>query len=352
MGQTIGFCTATDGVRIAYATIGDGPPLVYATGWPGHLELEWRKPFARGFLEDLAAGFTLIRYDMRGSGLSDDAAADLSFDALAADLEAVVDHLRLDRFALLSLGDLAGPISIRYAGNSPERVSRLVLNSPFAHGADIASARKQTATVDFVQNYGFPTSEFADAPGVDAETLRDVRHLVEAAASHARQAEVLRILYDADVTHWLGRIVAPTLVLHARGDTFVPFEVGRDVAARIPGAEFVPFEGASNAPWAHRQVILQEVHRFLRPLLGQSPAMALHDADHEPLPDNLTVREIEVLRLLARGRSSREIADALVISARTVERHIANIYAKLNVRTRAQATAYALTRGLARFDSA
>src|SRR6266511_895382 len=127
--QQIRFCTTSDGVRIAYATVGSGPPLVYATGWPVHLEVEWQKPFVRRFLEDLARGVTLIRYDMRGSGLSDENVYDFSTESLMRDLEGVVEHLGLERFALLSLGDMAGPITMTYAARYPDRVTHLILNS-------------------------------------------------------------------------------------------------------------------------------------------------------------------------------------------------------------------------------
>ena len=348
MSQRINFCTAADGVRIAYATAGDGPPLVYVTGWPGHLELEWRKPFARRFLEDLGRSFALVRYDMRGSGLSDRVADAFSLDRLMLDLEAVVDHLRLRRFAMISLGDLAGPLAIMYVTSHPGAVSRLILNSPFARGSDLSPIEHQKAMIEFVAHYGFPTFEFIDAPGIEIQAQRDVRELAEQGAPPAVQAEILKTLYASDVSALLDAVSVPTLVLHARGDTFVPFDLGREVAGRITGAEFVPFEGTGNAPWAHRHVIIQEVRRFLGGLLYA-------DAD-EPraggFPDDLTAREAEILRLVASGLSSRDIAEALTLSVRTVERHITNIYRKAGVRTRAQATAYALRRGLAGRTSA
>ena len=104
MDQQISFCTTSDGVSIAYATLGDGPPLVYATGWPGHLAVEWETPFSRQLLEALAGGFTLIRYDMRGSGLSDRKVGEITLELMLKDLAAVVDDLKLEQFALLSLG--------------------------------------------------------------------------------------------------------------------------------------------------------------------------------------------------------------------------------------------------------
>jgi pimeloyl-ACP methyl ester carboxylesterase/DNA-binding CsgD family transcriptional regulator len=344
--QQIGFCTTSDGVRIAYATLGDGPPLVYATGWPQHLEVEWQKPVVRRFLEDLGRGFTLIRYDMRGSGLSDCSVSDFSLGSLLKDLEAVVDHLALERFPLLSLGDLGGPLGIMYATSHPERVSHLILNSPFARGCDIAPPEKQAAMIEYVARYGFPMAEFVDAPDGNLQALREIREIGDASAPRDVQAELTRMEYSVDVSELLGRVSTPTLILHALGDTYVPFALGRDVAARIPGAEFVPFEGVGNGPVAHRQVIVRELRRFLFATLHASIQAASEEFELGGRPDGLTAREVEVLKLVASGCSSREISEALVLSVRTVERHITNIYSKTGARTRAQATAYALARGV------
>ena len=163
--QEIRTCTAADGVRIGYATLGDGPPLVYVRGWPVHLELEWEKSFIREFLIELSRGFRLIRYDMRGGGLSDRKVTELTIRTLIRDLEAVADHLALERFALLSLGNLGGPLAVSYAVAHSDRVSRMILYSAFAKGADLAPAERQRTFIDCVANYGFPLFEFVDDPG-------------------------------------------------------------------------------------------------------------------------------------------------------------------------------------------
>jgi len=344
--QQINFCTTSDGVRIAYAKVGDGPPLVYATGWPQHLEVEWQKPVVRRFLEDLGRGFTLIRYDMRGSGLSDLDVCDFSLGALIKDLEAVVDHLALERFPLLSLGDLGGPLAMMYATSHPERVSHLILNSPCARGCDIAPPAARAAMIEYVARFGFPMAEFVDAPDGNLEALREIREIGDASAPRDVQAELTRIEYSVDVSELVGRLSTPTLVLHALGETYVPFVLGRDLAARIPGAEFIPFEGVGNGPVAHRHVIVREVRRFLFANLRASMQGTSKEFSPGERPDGLTSREMEVLRLVASGCSSRDIAQLLVLSVRTVERHITNIYSKTGARTRAQATAYALARGV------
>jgi pimeloyl-ACP methyl ester carboxylesterase/DNA-binding CsgD family transcriptional regulator len=337
--QDIRFCTTADGVRIAVATMGSGPPLVYVTGFPGHIELELETEFAARFLSELSFGHTLIRYDMRGSGLSDRFATDFSFRGFQLDLEAVVDYLDLESFALISLGDLAGPIAISYSASHSSRVTHLVLSSAYLRGNDLATKDRQAVLAEFVANFGWPIFDLVDTPEVDADTHRAVRQIQQEGATHEVQSIVLKTMYEADVTAAASAITAPTLVLHARDDPLVPFSAGRELAIRIPGARFVGYPSSSAAPWVNSKFLLGEMRAFLAPGLAGRP--------EAPRGDGLSSREMEVLALLARGRTSREIAEVLVLSPRTVERHISNIYAKADVHSRAEATAYALLAGLA-----
>jgi pimeloyl-ACP methyl ester carboxylesterase len=344
--QQIRFCTTSDGVRIAFATVGSGPPLVYATGWPVHLEVEWEKPLVRRFLEDLAQGVTLVRYDMRGSGLSDDNVSDFSPETLIRDLEGVMDHLGLDSFALLSLGDMAGPLTMMYAAEHPDRVTHLILNSSWLRGFELAPPERQEALIEYTANFGYPIFELLDTPGIDVQQQLDIRQINDVAASPRVQAEVLRATYAADVSELAALVCAPVLVLHARGDPLVPFHLGREVAVRLPNAEFVPYEGSSAVPWVISDLLVREIHRFL----GLSSRVQAPDearlAAGELLAERLTSREVEVLALVAAGLSSRDIGQELTLSVRTVERHISNVYSKLRINSRVQATAYALERGL------
>ena len=262
MDQQIAFCTASDGVRIAYAVVGSGPPLVYVCGWPEHLQLEWEKPFSRAFLEALAEGSTLIRYDMRGSGLSDADVSDFSLESLSRDLEAVVDALKLEQFALLSLGILGGPIAIRYAAQRPERVAHLILYGAFVRGEDLLPEERRTALIDYVSKFGFPHFDFIDHPGVGVEEQRDIRDMQQAAAPPAMQAALLRTLYSADVGPMLDRLTMPTLVLQGDADRMAPFAGGRDLAARLPCGKFVPYEGGG-PPWANSRILIPQAHEFL-----------------------------------------------------------------------------------------
>jgi pimeloyl-ACP methyl ester carboxylesterase/DNA-binding CsgD family transcriptional regulator len=336
--QIIRFCAAADGVRIAYATVGEGPPLVYVCGSLSHLEVEWRKPFIRAFLCELASGYTLVRYDMRGSGLSDRNVADISLPVIAGDLEAVIGALGLERFSLVSLGELAGPIAARYTAGHPDRVASLVLFSSFVRGADLASPRRQAAMTEWVSAYGFPVFDFTDEPRIDAEQHRAIYEIGRAAAQNEMYTALFQTMYSVDIAEVLPRIRVPTLVIHARDDKLVPFDCGREVASLIPGAQFAALAGASPAGWVHAVDLIPEIHRFL--------------AEHElqtggAWPSGLTGREVEVLRLVAVGRSNREIGEELSISANTVDRHVSNILTKIGASNRAEAASFAVRHKLA-----
>ncbi len=277
MDQHIRFCTAADGVRIAYATAGAGPPFVLATGWPVHLELEWQKPFARAFLEELAEGFALVRYDMRGSGLSDRDVSDFSLDSLLKDLDAVVAQLELGPFALVSMGMLAGPISMAWAASHPERVSRLVLYGGYVRGADITSPQRQHALIEYTRSFGFPQFQFTDPSSLDSDDrqhLRDAQDIEKAATSGRMQAALLETLFSVDVTDQLNGLSMPTLILHARRDPGIPFALGRELAAQLPHARFVPFESSTSVAWSDSELIIPEVRRFLGAEVRERPAPA------------------------------------------------------------------------------
>lgn len=278
--QQIRFCTTSDGVGIAYAVVGEGPPLVYACGWPQHLEREWENRYSRGFLDELASTFKLVRYDMRGSGLSDRNVEDLSLEALVRDPEAVMDHAGLETFALLSLGTLAGPIAIKYAAEHPERVSHLILLSAFLRGADVVPPERQQPLIDYAATFGFPIGDFTSDSELDRDEERFVKRTQQAAVEPRVQGAILRTMFAADVTEEAGRVSAPALVMHSLHDQLTPFELGRKVAARLPNARFVPFEARSPAVWHIQPIILPEIRRFLGVSEEEAKAPAEEQGTH------------------------------------------------------------------------
>jgi class 3 adenylate cyclase/pimeloyl-ACP methyl ester carboxylesterase len=250
--QEVRFVRASDGVRLAYATSGHGPPLVKTGNWLSHLEFDWESPVWNHFLHELSREHTLIRYDPRGTGLSDWDVSELSLDAWVGDLETVVDAVGLTRFPLLGYSQGCA-ISIAYAARHPERVSHLVLYGGFALGASKRSpqeAEKRRATTTLVRlEWGsnspalrqFFTMQFMpDSTKEQADSFNELQRRTTSPECAARYFEATG---KFDVTELLSKVTAPTLVMHSRGDLRVPLETGRQLAAGISGARFVPLNG-------------------------------------------------------------------------------------------------------------
>jgi pimeloyl-ACP methyl ester carboxylesterase/DNA-binding CsgD family transcriptional regulator len=357
----IRYATARDGTGIACWTLGRGAPLVYLAGGPwSHIEL-WQLQACRRWYARLAARRCLVRYDQRGTGLSERDVADYSLAAQVLDVEAVVERVGLDRFALFGAAD-AGPVALAYAARYPQRVSRLVLWCAWARGADAASPRLRAWRTLLRHDWELTTETCAQlALGWSAGEAG------RRAAAHLRQSatpEGMRAALDAsaafDATPFLERVEAPVLVLHRRDIPWLPVGIARDLAARLRDARLVVLEGEATAPYfGDTEAVAEAVDEFLgepeataeagraAPWAGGAAATPSPAArpGHGP-SGGLTAREVEVLRLLVAGKTNGEIAEELVLSVRTVERHAANIYRKLGARGRADATARALTRGL------
>ena len=254
--QEIRFCTASDGVRIAYALAGQGPPLVKAANWLNHLEYDWQSPIWSPLLHALAADHRLVRYDERGNGLSDWEVDDISFESFVRDLESVVDASGLERFALFGISQGCA-VSIAYAVRNPHRVSHLVLYGGFARGRRKRNSDawvQQADAFDTLMRAGWGrenpafrqmwTSLFI--PGGTAEQMQWYNDLQRITTSPENALRIRRASDDIDVTDLLSQVTAPTLVLHCRGDAGVPFDEGRRMAAGIPGARFVALEGSNH----------------------------------------------------------------------------------------------------------
>lgn len=275
MEQRIAFCGTKDGVTVAYATLGDGgPPVVYVAGFPAHLEAEWSRPSSRQFLTTLAEGLTLVRYDMRGCGLSDRDVTDVSLEALLRDLDAVVTAAKLEEFALLGLGMLAAPIAIAFAAANPARVTRMVLCSAFVDGSRLGDATRQRTLIDFTEKMGFPVLEYSERTDPEAALDRTGRDVVHLAATPELQASLLRTFFAVDVTSLLPRVTMPVTVLHGRDDRLVPFAEGRTLAARLPNAEFVPIEGNTGSALTEQDRTLPAIRRALAADVQTGPEAA------------------------------------------------------------------------------
>ena len=273
--QEIRFCRAPDGVRIAYATVGEGPVLVKAANWMSHLELDWNSPVWSHFLSELCRHHRLVRYDQRGSGLSDWKAEDISFDAFVSDLEAVVEAAGLDRFALLGLSQGCA-VSIAYAVRHPERVTHLVLLGGFARGwrgRSQKTVNEGEATQVLVRRgWGmdnpayrqFFTSLFI--PGGTPEQMQWFNELERVSASPENAARIFDAVGWIDITALLPKVKVPTLVLHSVKDCIAPHKEGVQLATSIPGARFVSLDGNNHVILEHEPAwprVASELRAFL-----------------------------------------------------------------------------------------
>lgn len=259
--QKIGFTTTPDGVRIAYATSGEGPPLVKAANWLNHLEFDWESPVWHHFMRELSRDRTLLRYDARGNGLSDWDVEDLSFEALVADLEAVVDAAGLERFPILGISQGCA-VSIAYAVRHPDRVTRLVLHGGYARGWRLRGGsemiRWREGLVQMIRNgWGKDVAGFRQLfasiyiPDATPEQTRWWTDLQRVTASPENAARLLESLGTIDILDLLPKVSVPTLVTHNRGDAVVPFTAGKALADRIHGSQFLPLESDNHLILAH-----------------------------------------------------------------------------------------------------
>jgi pimeloyl-ACP methyl ester carboxylesterase/DNA-binding CsgD family transcriptional regulator len=338
-GQHVRFCTSSDGVRLAYATVGSGPPLVKAPNWLSHLEYEWQGPIWRHWIEGLSRHHTYIRYDARGCGLSDRDPPEISFESWVRDLEAVVDAMKLERFSLLGISQ-GGAIAIAYALRHPERVSHLVLYGADARGR-LMRGRGQEGIDEAMLicklielGWGTPNRAFRQVfatqflPDGSPELIEAFDEL-QRESSYARDAlRIMQISMQVDVTRQARDITCPTLIMHATDDQLIPFEEGRVFASLIPGARFVPLKSRnhilleSESAWPR---FLEEIDAFL-------PGGSARGAFAE-----LTSRERELLEFLARGLDNHQIAAHLDLSEKTVRNMVSSVFDKLGVESRAQA---------------
>jgi pimeloyl-ACP methyl ester carboxylesterase/DNA-binding CsgD family transcriptional regulator len=342
--------TEKGGRRIAWARSGDGPPLLLCGWWMSHLELNWRDPRFRAFVEALGHHRTVIRYDAPGSGVSaGDTATTPTVDGEAAALAAVVEAFgapSVDLFAASS----GAPVGIAFAAAHPERVGRLVIYGGYASGPSIAAARDREALVDLVrEHWGLGSRVLADVfmPSADGSE-RDAFVAYQREVAGAEQAaRSLEAVYRFDVAERLEEVSPPTAVLHRREDRSIPFALGRELAAELPDASFVGLDGADHYPWfGDSRAVLRAALNALG-IDCAAPPEPDPNADRMPAEgQDLTRRESEVLTLVAGGLSDREIAERLVLSPHTVHRHVANIRTKLGLPTRAAAVAAAARRGL------
>lgn len=258
VAQQVQYCMTGDGVRIAYAVTGEGPPLVKAANWLNHLDLDWESPIWGSIIAGLSRAHSFVRYDERGNGMSQWDVDEISFDSFVSDLEAVVEATGLERFALMGISQGCA-VSIEYAVRHPERVSKLVLLGGYAAGwrvyGDEAERARREALMTLVRHgWGqdnpvyrqlFSQTFFPRATPEELDWFNDFQRRT---ASPENAVRLLEAFSHIDVRHRLPAVQAPTLVLHSQDDQRIPLAQGIELATKIPGASMVTLDSDSHIP--------------------------------------------------------------------------------------------------------
>jgi pimeloyl-ACP methyl ester carboxylesterase len=249
MQQRIGFCSTADGVRIAYATVGTGPALIFAQ-WASHLGVEWEEPSVRDFWETIGRHHLVIRYDRYGCGLSDRNRTDFSLDSEVRTVEAIVKELGLESLVLWGHGGQGATAAIPYALKYPDRVSHLILSNAqarwhfaLAPWGDVSLDAYRALVLSNSRMASLAMAERALGSSFDTSSRQWFFRLRQEAMTPEMAAQIFAFWWNTDVRDLLPKVGVPTLVVHYRNDRSIPFEAGRELAAGIPGARFVPLEG-------------------------------------------------------------------------------------------------------------
>lgn len=360
MHQQIRFCTSLDGVRIAYAVVGRGPPLVMSASWLTHLEHQWHSLAWKPWLDHLSRRYTLIRYDSRGCGLSDRDIHDFSFELWIRDFGAVIDAAGFPEVNLLGTCQ-GGPIAIEYAARHPERVARLALYGTYARG--LARRLESPKQIDKARilldmlrlGWGDENHAYLQVwgslfqPGGGIEHLRSWSKLQRHSTSAETAVQLFKTTFNVDVQASARRVKCPTLLISPERDALVPLEEGRRLASLIPRIRFMSLDTNNHMP-------LPEEPAWQR-LVGELDRFLLEEGRHEEPGATasrfvgLTDREREILDAVANGYDNSEIADRLQLSEKTVRNHLTRVFDKIGVRHRYEAIVVARDAGFGQDSS-
>ena len=329
MEQRLGETLTSDGAKVVYATAGHGAPLLFVGGWLSHLELSWALPAEREMWETLAQGRTLVRYDRPGCGLSDRSmTSEPSPEGELAAVAAVLAATGVERTDIVA-SSLGVPLMIDWAARHPETVDRLVLYGGWVRGSEIGTPEIQQHIVGLVAgHWGLGADVLTDIfmPDASAGTRAAASAYQREAASPSTAAALLRLCYRIDVTEALGRVRAPTLVVHREHDRAAPLEQARLMAEGISQARLAVLPGRSHLPYGgDTATLIRTIRTFLGIPVGR-----------EVDPPRLTRRQEEVAALVTEGLTNRQIGDRLGIDERSAEGHLERIRLRLGLRSRAQ----------------
>jgi pimeloyl-ACP methyl ester carboxylesterase/DNA-binding CsgD family transcriptional regulator len=327
-----------EGRRLAYATYGDGPPMVIGPRWVSHLEEEWSDANQRAFYAEVAKTHRVVRFDRIGCGVSSrELEPRPTVESESRQLEAVIDAV--GGSAVVFASSCCCLSASQLAVRRPDAVEKIVYFGGYASRNDIPEATRNSLIQFTRLSWKLAAQMLAGLfdPHASGDEIAEHTRIQRAAASAEAASIFLELDFKADLRSLLPKVPVPALVLHRRGDRVVPIGRGRELASLLPHARFIPLNGDSHLPWRDDQ---RELFRALAGFLHSDSAAAADDASP------LSSRETEILRLVATGMSNREIATTLVLSEHTVHRHIANILRKLAQSTRAAAATQALRAGI------
>ncbi|MEV6632996.1 alpha/beta fold hydrolase [Actinoplanes sp. NPDC051470] len=326
MRQRLDQVVLGDGTAVAYAVVGSGRPLVYVMGWLTHLELGWELPAERALYEGLARDGRLVRYDRAGCGLSAGTGRAASLEFELEQLGAVAATLG-EPFDLMGTS-MGAPVAVAWAADHPETVRRLVLYGGWVRGDELSAPGVRDHVLGLIESHwGLGSDVLTDifAPDADRATRAELARYQRACSSAATARALLALSYQLDVTDRLGRVGAPTLVVHRTGDRAAPVAQAEALAGGIGGARLELVPGRSHLPYAgDRDELIRVVRRFLGLPVPRRRA------------DGLTARQREVADLVRQGCTNREIAARLGIDERSAEGHVERIRLRLGFRSRAQ----------------
>lgn len=295
--QAVRFIRDTNGARIAYAVVGEGPLVLCPAWWVSHVERDWEHPGFRSFFTRLADGFRVVRYDRPGTGLSDRDVPPRTQACEVQLLAMLADALGDSQFSIFAVS-CAGPVALTYAAAHPDRIRRLCLYGSFATGSDAATPELRDALADLVTaHWGLGSTALSAIfmPDASAREIEIFSRNQLDWASGPKAAELLRLACAMNAVDVLARVQAETLIIHRREDRLMPFEAGRRLAAGLPQARFMTLEGKAHPPWVDGRAIADIVHSFLAgedPLASSLPATGCRldedsrelvlDGRHEP----------------------------------------------------------------------
>ena len=341
----IRFARTSDGVTIAHAESGDGPPLVILPSMPlGNVSGEWQVPLHREAFQKLGRHFRLIQYDSRGSSHSQRDVDDVSLEAMLRDLDAVLDAAGAQRATVVGMY-LGCTVAIAYALAKPDRVSHLILFGGSARGWDAMGGRQTQALLSLIEldwDTFIESAAHAWLGPAEGETGRLQAESMRESTTPALTRRMLQGISGVDLADRLPELAMPVLVFHRREARQVSLEVSETLAGSVRDGRLRVLEGSiASILLDDFDSVLRDIVEFIGGHMKASPA------EKGTARSELSPRETEVLRLLAQGETNAEIGRRLNISVHTVERHVANLYRKIEARGRADATAYAVRRGLA-----